>query len=132
MCRVNDAPSLKQAEVGCAVSNATDVAKGSASALLLQQGISYRLFDAGQLQLQEINNPKINSIPLVLYLNTFTDAGYVSTPSVVAGNRLPTRLLASVGVGLHLVTYYDRVFTLEYTRNLRGQGGFFLRSEFPI
>jgi outer membrane protein assembly factor BamA len=99
---------------------------------LLQQGVSYRLFDAGRLQLQEINNPKINSIPLVLYLNTFTDAGYVSTPSVVAGNRLPERLLASAGIGLHLVTYYDRVFTLEYTRNLRGQGGFFLRSEFPI
>lgn len=37
---VNDAPSLKQAEVGCAVSNATDVAKGSASALLLSEGIS--------------------------------------------------------------------------------------------
>jgi H+-transporting ATPase len=37
---VNDAPSLKQAEVGCAVSNATDVAKGSASALLLNEGIS--------------------------------------------------------------------------------------------
>jgi len=37
---VNDAPALKQAEVGCAVSNATDVAKGSASALLLKDGLS--------------------------------------------------------------------------------------------
>jgi len=37
---VNDAPALKQAEVGCAVSNATDVAKGSASALLLRDGLS--------------------------------------------------------------------------------------------
>jgi H+-transporting ATPase len=34
------APALKQAEVGCAVSNATDVAKGSASALLLDEGLS--------------------------------------------------------------------------------------------
>jgi len=37
---VNDAPALKQAEVGCAVSNATDVAKGSASAILLADGLS--------------------------------------------------------------------------------------------
>lgn len=99
---------------------------------LVQQGVSYRVFDAGQVQLQGVPNSKINTIPLALYFNTFTDAGYVSTPAVVAGNQLPERLLASAGVGLHLVTYYDRVFTLEYTRNLRGQGGFFFRSEFPI
>ncbi len=37
---VNDAPALKQAEVGCAVSNATDVAKGSASAVLTHDGLS--------------------------------------------------------------------------------------------
>jgi len=99
---------------------------------LFQQGLSCRLFDAGQVRLEGIANPKVNTIPLALYLNTFTDAGYVSTPSVVPGNRLPDRLLASAGVGLHLVTYYDRVFTLEYTRTIRGQGGFFFRSEFPI
>ncbi|MDF7814584.1 POTRA domain-containing protein [Hymenobacter sp. YC55] len=99
---------------------------------LVQQGVSYRLFDAGQVQLDGITNPKVNTIPLVLYLNTFIDAGYVSTPSVVAGNRLPKRLLASAGVAMHLVTYYDRVFTLEYTRTVRGQGGFFFRSQFPI
>ncbi|WP_375434296.1 POTRA domain-containing protein [uncultured Hymenobacter sp.] len=99
---------------------------------LLQQGVSYRLFDAGRVQLEGIASSKVNTIPLALYLNTFTDAGYVSTPSAIAGNRLPGRLLASVGVAMHLVTYYDRVFTFEYTRTLRGQGGFFFRSEFPI
>ncbi|UOQ66721.1 hypothetical protein MUN86_01975 [Hymenobacter volaticus] len=99
---------------------------------LAQQGISYRLFDAGQVQLDGIPNPKVNTIPLVLYLNTFIDAGYVSTPSVVASNQLPGRLLASAGLAMHLVTYYDRVFTFEYTRTRRGQGGFFFRSQFPI
>ncbi|KAJ3090052.1 hypothetical protein HK102_004823 [Quaeritorhiza haematococci] len=37
---VNDAPALKLAEVGIAMSNATDIAKGSASAILLHEGLS--------------------------------------------------------------------------------------------
>ena len=99
---------------------------------LVQQGLSYRLFNASEIHLAGIKNPKINTIPLVAYLNLFADAGYVVAPGAPPGNQLPNRLLRSAGFGLHLVTYYDRVFTLEYTLNGLGQAGYFFHSAFPI
>ena len=99
---------------------------------LLQQGLTYRLLDLGKLRLNGVPSTRFNTIPLVFYLNTFADVGYVRQRSVSAINQLPNRLLASAGVALHLVTYYDWVFTLEYARNREQQGGFFFRTQFPI
>ena len=99
---------------------------------LLQQGLSYQLLNPAPVRLSAIGNPKINTIPLALYLNIFADAGYVASPALLPENRLPNHLLSAVGLGLHLVTYYDRVFTVEYTLNGLGQTGYFFRSTFPI
>ena len=99
---------------------------------LVQQGVSYRLLRPEPIRLGAIGNPKINTIPLALYLNIFADAGYVVAPHSFPPNTLPNQLLSSVGLGLHLVTYYDRVFTVEYTVNGLGRTGYFFRAEFPI
>ena len=100
--------------------------------LLVQQGLSYRLLDAGTLRLPGLRDPKYARLPLVLYGNIFADAGYVAAPHPTLQNQLPNTLLGAIGVGLHFVTYYDRVFVIEYTRNGRGETGFFLRTSFPI
>ena len=99
---------------------------------LLQQGVSYRLLQPAPIRLQSIGNAKVNTIPLALYLNIFADAGYVFAARPLPQNRLPNQLLRAIGLGLHLVTYYDRVFTAEYTLNGLGQTGYFFRAEFPI
>ena len=99
---------------------------------LLQQGVSYCLLQPRPIRLESLDNPKINTIPLALYLNIFADAGYVAGASSFLQNRLPNHLLRAGGLGLHLVTYYDRVFTAEYTLNGLGQTGYFFRAEFPI
>ena len=99
---------------------------------LAQQGLSYRLLQPQTIRLGAVDNPKINTIPLALYLNIFTDAGYVAAPRAPLTSRLANQLLGAVGLGLHLVTYYDRVFTAEYAVNGLGQTGYFFRAEFPI
>jgi len=48
---VNDAPALKQAEMGIAVSNSTDVAKASASMVLIEPGIKV-IIDAVEISRQ--------------------------------------------------------------------------------
>jgi outer membrane protein assembly factor BamA len=99
---------------------------------LVQQGLSYRLVQPKVIRLNSIDNPKVNTIPLTLYLNIFADAGYVIAPYPVPQNHLSNQFLRAGGLGLHLVTYYDRVFTAEYTLNGLGQTGYFFRAEFPI
>ena len=104
---------------------------------LLQQGLSLRAWAPPALRIPFISDPKINTLPLAVYLNAFADAG-VAGGSVgrfqLPTNQLPGQLLASVGLGLHLVTYYDRVFCIELIRTLTVYPGtgVFLRTAFPI
>ena len=102
---------------------------------LVQQGLSYRAWAPPPLRLPFISNPKINTLPLALFVNLFADAGLAGGSlgrPVLAANQLPGRLLASAGLGLHVVTYYDRVFCFEVSRTAQAQTGFFIRSSFPI
>lgn len=104
---------------------------------LVQQGLSLRAWAPPPLRIPFINDPKINTLPLAVYLNAFADAGMAGGSlgwQRPASNQLPNQLVASVGLGLHLVTYYDRVFCFELTRTLTvyPSTGIFLRTSFPI
>jgi len=70
---VNDAPSLKQAEVGIAVSNATDVAKGAASVVLTNEGLSNTvdLIKVGRMMFQRINTWILNKITRTILKTSF-------------------------------------------------------------
>jgi outer membrane protein assembly factor BamA len=112
------------------------VTEGRSSALI-QQGLSLRAWAPPPLKLPFIHDPKVGMLPLAVYLNAFADAG-VAGGSVgryqSPTNQLPSQLLASVGLGIHLVTYYDRVFCIELTRTLTvyPSTGVFFRTAFPI
>jgi len=76
---VNDAPALKQAEVGIAVKAATDVAKQAASVILLQEGLEsiINLLSTGRAIHHRITNWVTSKISKTLFTVVFVCTTYI-------------------------------------------------------
>lgn len=76
---VNDAPALRQAEVGIAVSNAADVAKRSGKMVLLNDGLTsiVKILDAGHRVYQRMTTWSLTKLARTAQLTMILTFGYL-------------------------------------------------------
>lgn len=95
---------------------------------IVRSNIKYALVPEQTHKMGFIPTPKFGLIHYAVYLTAFADAGYVWQPQWIGqfNNMLPRTLLAGAGLGVDLVTYYDKVIRIEYAINKSGKSGIFI------
>ena len=91
-----------------------------------KQKISFELIPQKTAHLNFINLNQFSKIHYALYLKAFVDAGYVYNENPHFSNTLSNTFLHSYGVGLDLVTYYDKVLSINYSVNKLGINGVYV------
>jgi len=96
--------------------------------LLTRNTVKFAVIQERSSTLPLIRTEKFSKIHYAAYLTAFADAGYVwvNGQPVNEVNKLPETLLIGGGVGLDVVTYYDKVMRVEYSVNKSGEYGIFI------
>jgi hypothetical protein len=99
---------------------------------IYKMNLTYELLPTQVHDFKFIPSEKFSKVHYAIYVNIFTDAGYVYDNHFYPQNVLANQLLYSGGIGLDFVTYYDKVIRFEYTINKEGQSGLFINFVAPI
>jgi outer membrane protein assembly factor BamA len=101
---------------------------------LVKANLKYQVLQNRIVRFGFIRSEKFNKLHLGAYLGLHTDAAWVHEPYPTKNfnNRLQNKLLMGHGLGLDVVTYYDRVLRLEYSVNRMGEHGLFVHFLAPI
>jgi hypothetical protein len=88
--------------------------------------VRYALMEKKYLNLPFIRSPKFNKIPLSIYVGPHLDMGKTWPSLDDKSNTLQNQFLTGYGLGLDLITYYDKVLRIEYTMSDLNSSGFFI------
>lgn len=108
---INDAPAIRQAEIGIAMSNATDITKSAASIILTAPGLKDILsaVEIGRSIFQRITTYTLNKIIKTFHLGLFLSLGLVlSGTLIVSPMHILLLVLANDLVSMSLTTDHVR------------------------
>lgn len=96
--------------------------------VLSRNNIKFAILPEKSSNLNFIPSQKFSRIHYASYLTLFADAGctWIGNSAYGSSNTLPGKLLLGTGVGLDVVTYYDKVLRVEYSVNKLGESGIFI------
>jgi len=106
--------------------------------LLWKNNFKFAVIPQRLIKLGFLKSSKFSTVPLALYINVFSDLGYVYHYATEAdyqnnpGNSLQNSLMIGYGTGLDFTTYYDIVIRCEFSLNLFGKPGLYLHFMAPI
>jgi len=106
--------------------------------LLWKNNFKFAIISQRLIKLGFLKSSKFNTVPLALYVNVFSDLGYVyhysTEPPYQTNpmNSLQNNLMLGYGTGLDFTTYYDIVIRCEFSLNLFGKPGIYLHFVAPI
>ncbi len=91
-----------------------------------QNRLMFNLLPTKTTDIKWIPWSQFSKIHYAFYLKTFFDFGYIYSDKPQPTNNLTNTMIGSVGVGIDLVTYYDRVLGFTYSVNSQGVSGFYV------
>lgn len=92
---------------------------------LLKNNLKFTLLPTMKTDIRLIPMEQFSKIHLAIYTNLYADVGYVFNPYRPDLNPLSDKLLLGGGIGFDFVTYYDKVFRVEFSINREGEFGVF-------
>ena len=84
--------------------------------------LKFKIIPTHIIHLKKIPLPKFNKIHITTYANIFANAGWSDNPSTdisAKHNKLNNTFLGAIGLGLDIVTYYDKVFCIYVAQNIQ-------------
>lgn len=94
--------------------------------ILTKTNLKYQILPQKVINLPFIKAKKFKTVPLSFYLNLYSDAAYAYNNKTNPVNKLNNTFLYGQGIGIDFVTYYDKIFRLEYSINSLNEKGVFM------
>jgi hypothetical protein len=92
--------------------------------------LKFQLMQPTEFSFPYLNVKQFSKVHFAIYLNLLGDIAYVNNNNFTdPTNTMVNALQYGTGIGIDFVTYYDKVFGIEFASNRYGMTGFFFHVE---